>query len=151
MGVFVVTVFMLAVFLRSVFVVFVFVMFVFRVLVLAMYGITQSGGVFGGFVGGVGFEFGAVGGAVFLDFRGFCFGEFRFRGGLIFRCVEAGVLFFLSFFLGFFCFFFRELGIEGGLNIFDLFFVEFGATGESVGFGVIGSFLVLGLGQFERE
>jgi hypothetical protein len=34
------------------------------------------------------------------------------------------------------------------LNFFGLFFVEFGATNESIGFGVIGGFFVLGFGEF---
>jgi hypothetical protein len=34
------------------------------------------------------------------------------------------------------------------LNFFGLFFVEFVAADESIGFGVIGGFLVLGFGEF---
>lgn len=87
------------VFVFAMFVMLFFVVFVLRrMFVLDMHGITQRSGVFGGFVGGVGFEFGAVGGAVLFDFGGFGFGEFRFRGDLILGGIEPGILF--GFFLG---------------------------------------------------
>jgi hypothetical protein len=95
--------------------------------------------VFGAFVRGVGFEFGAVGGAVFLDFLGFFLGEFGFRGGLVFGGVE--VRFFLAvLFLGFFVI--GKFGFAGGVNFLGVVLFEFAAPGQSVGFGVIGSFLV---------
>jgi hypothetical protein len=56
---------------------FVFCMFcvlVFSVFVHGVFGITQSGGMFGAFVRGVGFEFGAIRGAVFFYFFGFILG-----------------------------------------------------------------------------
>ena len=106
--------------------------------------------MFSAFVRGVSFEFGAISGAMLFDFLGFLFGEFGFRGGLVFSGVE--VRFFLAFFLfGFFVF--GKFGIDGGVDFLDFCFVFFkiGATDESVGFGFIGSFLVLGFRQFERE
>jgi hypothetical protein len=103
--------------------------------------------VFGAFMRGVGFEFGAIGGAMLFDFLGFILGEFGFRGGLIFGGVE--VSFFLTLFL--LGFFFREFGFRGSANFFRFVFLEFSATGESVGFGVVGSFLVFCLGKFESE
>jgi hypothetical protein len=141
------------VFVRGVLTVFaVLTMFFFVMLVLGgmfvldMDGIAKRGGVFGGFVSGVCFEFGAIGGAVLFDLGSFGFGEFRFGSGLVFRCVEPGFL--LSFF---FVFFFRKFGIEGGLNILDFFFVEFGAAYESVDLGVVGSLFVLGFGEFVSD
>lgn len=128
----------------------VFVLAVFRVFVHDMFGIAQGGGVFGAFVRGVCFEFGAVGGAVLFDFLGFFLREFGFRGGLVFSGVE--VRFFLALFLfGFFVF--GQPGFTGDVDFLDFGFVffEFSATDESVGFGFIGGFLVLGFGQFERE
>ena len=104
--------------------------------------------MFGAFVGGVGFEFGAIRGAMLFHFFGFVFGEFRLGGGLIFRCVEVG------FFLAFFFFRFFVLGkfrFARGVNFFGFLFLEFGATGEGIGFGVIGGFLVFRLGEFKRE
>jgi hypothetical protein len=104
--------------------------------------------VFGAFVRGVGFEFGAIGGAVFLDFLGFFLGEFGFRGGLIFGCVE--VRFFLAvFFFGFFVF--GKFGFARGVNLLSIVLFKIRAPGQSVGFGVVGGFLVLCLGKFESE
>ena len=51
--------------------------------------------MFGAFVGGVGFEFGAICGTMLFHFFGFILGEFRLGGSLIFRGVE--VSFFLAF------------------------------------------------------
>jgi hypothetical protein len=103
--------------------------------------------VFGAFVRGVGFEFGAIRGAVLFDFLGFGLGKFGLSGSLVFGGVQ--VCFFLAFlFLGFF---FGELGLASGVNFLGFVFVEFGATGEGIHLGVIGSFFVLGFGQFERE
>jgi hypothetical protein len=104
--------------------------------------------VFGAFVGGVGFEFGAIGGAVLFHFFGFVLGELGFGGGLIFRGIEMG------FFLTFFFFRFFVLGkfrFARGVDFFRFVFLEFGATGEGIDFGVIGSFFVFCLGEFERE
>jgi hypothetical protein len=98
--------------------------------------------VFGAFVRGVGFEFGAVGGAVFLDFLGFFLGEFRFRSGLIFGGVE--VSFFLTVFL--FGFFFGKFGFASGVNFLSVVLFEIGAPGQSVGFGVIRGFFMFCLG-----
>ena len=125
----------------------VFRVFVFRVLVHGVFGIAKSGGVFGAFVGGVGFEFSSIRGAVLFHFFGFILGEFTLGGGLIFRGVEVG--FFLAFlFLGFF---FGEICFRSRVNLFGLVFLKFGAAGEGIGFGVIGSFLVFCLGEFKRE
>ena len=129
---------------------FVGVLFVFDVLVLGMVVrdmLAESGSVFGTFVCGVGFEFGAIRRAVLFDFLGFVFGEFGFGSRLIFGGVEMRV--FLAIF--FFGFFLREFSIEGGLNIFHFVFVEIGTTGESVGFRVVGGFFVFRFGKFERE
>lgn len=104
--------------------------------------------MFGAFVGGVGFEFGAIRGAMLFHFFGFILGELGFGGGLIFCGVEVG------FFLTFFFFRFFVLGkfrFARGVNFFGFLFLEFGATGEGVGFGVIGGFLVFCLCEFERE
>jgi hypothetical protein len=104
--------------------------------------------VFGAFVGGVGFEFGAIRGAMLFHFFGFILGEFRLGGGLIFRGVEMS--FFLTFFfLRFFVL--GKLGFARGVNFCGIVFLEFGATSEGIGFGVIGGFLVFRLGEFERE
>jgi hypothetical protein len=104
--------------------------------------------VFGAFVGGVGFEFGAIRGAMLFHFFGFVLGEFGLGSCLIFCGVEVG--FFLTFF--FFRFFvLGKLGIAGCVNFRGFVFLEFGATGEGVGFGVIGGFLVFCLCEFERE
>jgi hypothetical protein len=113
-------------------------MLVFSVFVHDMLWITESGSVFGAFVRSVGFEFGAIRGAVFFDFFGFVLGEFGFRGGLIFGGVQ--VRFFLAFFL--FGFFFREFSFASGVNFLGLILFEFGATREGIDFGVIGSFFV---------
>jgi hypothetical protein len=104
--------------------------------------------VFGAFVGGVGFEFGAIRGAMLFHFFGFILGEFRLGGGLIFRGVE------MSFFLTFFFFRFFVLGkfrFARGVDFFGFVFLEFGATSEGIDFGVIGSFFVFCFSQFEGE
>ena len=114
------------VFVAGMFVFAVGVLIVFDVLVLRMVMrdmVAQSGGVFGAFVGGVGFELGAIRGAMFFYFLGFFFAEFGFGRRLIFGGVE----------MGFF------------------FLVEFGATRQSVGLRVVGSFFVFGFGEFECE
>jgi hypothetical protein len=123
-------------------------MLVFDMLMCAVFGhdmlwITEGGSVFGAFVGGVGCEFGAIGGAMLFDFFGFLFGEFGVRGGLIFRSVEVG--FFLAL-LFFGIFVVREFGFSGGVNFLG-FVVEFGAADEGIGFGVIGSLFVFCFGQ----
>ena len=102
----------------------------------------------GAFVGGVGFEFSAIRGAMLFHFFGFILGEFRFGGSLIFRGVEVGFL------LAFFFFRFFVVGkfrFARGMDFFGFVFLEFGTTGEGIGFGVIGGFLVFCLGEFERE
>jgi hypothetical protein len=138
-----VLVFWLAVFVMSMLVV-----FLFCTVAHDVQGIAESGGVFGAFVGGVGFEFSAIRGTVLFDFLGFLLGELSFGGGLVFGGVQ--VSFFLTLFL--FGFFFREFGFSGGVNFFDLFFfVEFGSADQSVGLRVIGSFLVFRFGKFEGE
>jgi hypothetical protein len=145
-GVFVFGVLMLtvlAIAMLDVFVVGVFVIRVFCMFVNDVLGIAQSGGVFGAFVRGVGFEFGAIGGAMFLDFLGFFLGEFGFRGGLVFGGVE--VRFFLAvLFFGFFVF--GKFGFAGGVNFLSVVLFEFGAANEGIGFGVVGSFLVFCFG-----
>jgi hypothetical protein len=113
-------------------------MLVFSVFVHDMLWITESGSVFGAFVRGVGFEFGAIRGAVFFYFFGFIFGEFGLRGSLVFGGIQ--VRFFLAFFL--FGFFFREFSFASGVNFLGLILFEFGATREGIDFGVIGSFFV---------
>lgn len=110
-------------------------------------GITESDSVLGAFVGGVGFKFGAIGGASSLDFGGFFLGEFGLGSGLILRSVEFR--FFLPLFLlGVFFLFFREFGFRSGVNFLWFVFLEFGAAGMSIGFRVIGSFLVFCFGKF---
>ena len=100
--------------------------------------------MFGAFVGGVGFEFSSIRGAVLFHFFGFILGEFTLGGSLIFRGVEVGFL--LAFlFLGFF----GEICLRSGVNLFGLVFLEFGATGEGIGFGVIGGFFVFCFGEFK--
>ena len=79
-------------------------MLVFGVFMGNMYGITEGGSVFGAFMCCVGFEFGAIRGAMFFDFLGFRFGKFGLGGSLVFGGVK--VRFFLAFF--FLGFFFRE-------------------------------------------
>jgi hypothetical protein len=74
----------------------VFVQPMFRLVVHDVLRIAEGSCVFGGFVCGVGFEFGAIGGAMLFDFLGFILGEFRLCGDLVFRCVEP------CFFFGFF-------------------------------------------------
>lgn len=104
--------------------------------------------MFGAFVGGVGFEFSAIRGAMLFHFLGFVLGEFRLGGSLILRGVE------MSFFLAFLFFRFFVLGKFGfarGVNFFGFLFLKFGATGEGIGFGVIGGFLVFCFGEFKRE
>ena len=120
-------------------------MFVFRVFsmfVHDMRGITESSSVFGAFVSGVGFEFGAIRGAVLFDFFGFGLGEFGFRSSLVFGSVQ--VRFFLALF--FFGFFFREFSFTSGVNFLRLVLFEIGAADECIGFSVIGGFFVFGLG-----
>jgi hypothetical protein len=98
--------------------------------------------VFGAFMRGIGFEFGTVGGAMFLDFLGLFLGEFGFRGSLVFGGVEVrflAVLFFGFFVLG-------KLGFADGVNVLSVVLFEFGATCHGIGFGVIGSFLVFCFG-----
>jgi len=127
---------------------FVFSVFVFRVLVHDVFGITKSGGAFGAFVRGVGFELSAIGCAVLFDFFRFLLGEFGFGGSLVF----GGVLVrrFLSlFFLGFFLL--GEFGFTGGVNFLGFVLFELGATSERIGRGVVGSFLMLCFGKFGRE
>jgi|SRR5580658_4160144 hypothetical protein len=103
----------------------VFVLRMFRGFVNDVFGIAKSGGVFGTFVRSIGFEFGAIGGAMFFDFLGFLFGEFRFRGGLIFGGVQ--VRFFLAlFFFGFLVL--GKFGFAGDVNFFGVVLFEFGAT-----------------------
>jgi hypothetical protein len=108
------------------FVVFFLVVIVFCVVVCDVHGITESGGVFGAFVGRVGFEFSAIRGAVLLDFLRFLFGEFGFGGSLIFGGVEVGfflALFFFSFLV------LGQFGFAGGVNFLGfIFVVKFGAT-----------------------
>lgn len=96
---------------------------------------------------GVGFEFGAIRGAMLFDFLGFRFGEFGLSGSLVFGSVQ--VRFFLAFF--FFLFFFGEFGLASRANFLWFVLFEFGATGEGIHLGVIGSFFVFCFGQFERE
>lgn len=108
-------------------------------------GITECHGVLGAFVGGVGFEFGPIGGAASIDFRGVFLGKFGLSGSLVFGSVELCFLLAL-FFLGFFFLLLGESGFRSDLSLLGLVLVEFGATGESIGFGVIGSFLVLSFG-----
>jgi hypothetical protein len=132
--------------------VFVFDMFVLGVSVFSVldhyvFGITKSCGVFGAFVRSVGFEFGAIRGAMFFDFLGFSLGELGLGGSLVFGGVQ--VRFFLAFL--FFGFFVGEFCCASGVNFLGFVLFEVGATGEGIHLGVIGSFFVLGLGQFERE
>lgn len=129
--------------------VFVFDVFALGVFVYDVLGITEGGSVFGAFVRGVGCEFGAIGGAMLFDFFGFSFGEFGFRGNLIFGGVEMG--FFLAFFLfGFFVV--REFGFAGGVNFLDfVIFFKFGAADEGIGLDVIGGFLVFCLDELGRK
>ena len=125
-------------------------MLVLGVFVHHVLGIAESGSVFGAFMRGVGFEFSAIRCAVLFDFLGFSFGEFGFRGGLIFGGVE--VCFFLTFFLfGFFVF--GQFGFASGVNFLDfvIFFFEFGAANEGIGLDVIGGFLVLCLDELGRK
>jgi len=103
--------------------------------------------VFGAFVRGVGFEFGAIRGAVLFYFFGFILGEFGLSGSLVFGGVQ--VRFFLSFF--FLGFFFREFGLASGVNLLWFVLFEIRATDEGIHLGVIGSFFVLGFGEFESE
>ena len=112
-----------------------------------MLGVIEGGSMFGAFVRGVGCEFGAISGAMLLDFFGFIFGEFGFRGGLIFRSVEMGFFLALLFFA---IVVVPEFGFSGGVN-FLWFVVEFGAADQGVGFGVLGSLFVFCFGQLQRE
>jgi hypothetical protein len=103
--------------------------------------------VFGAFVRGVCFEFGTICRAVLFDFGGLFFRELGLRGSLIFRCVE------LSFFLAFFLFglFLGEFSFADSVNLSGFVVVEFSAAGESVGLGVVGSFLVLCFHKLGRK
>jgi hypothetical protein len=117
---------LMLVFGLAVFVMLLLVVFGFCMVVHDVRGITKSGGVFGAFVCGIGFEFRAIHGTVMFDFLRFLFGKLGFGGSLIFGGVE--MRFFLALFL--FGFFFGEFGLGRGVNFFDFFFVvEFGATG----------------------
>jgi hypothetical protein len=125
-------------------------MFVFRVFsmfVHDMIGNAESSRVFGAFVSGVGFEFGAIRGAVLFDFFGFSLGEFGFRSSLVFGGVQ--VRFFLAFF--FLGFFFREFCFASSVNFLWLVLFEIGAANECICFSVIGGFLVFGFSQFEGK
>jgi hypothetical protein len=124
-------------------------MSVFRESVHGVLGITESGGVFGAFVRGVGCEFGAVGGAMLFDFFGFILGEFGLRGSLIFGGVE--VRFFLAlFFLGFFVL--RQFSFASGVNFLGfVIFFKFGAAYEGIGLDVIGGFLMFCLHELGRK
>ena len=129
--------------------VFVFDLFLCGVLGHAVLGITEGGSVFGAFVRGVGCEFGAIGGAMLFDFFGFILGEFGFRGSLIFRSVE--VSFFLAL-LFFGIFIVCEFGFSGGVSFLGfVVFFEFGAPGQSIGLGVIGSLFVFCFDKLGRE
>jgi hypothetical protein len=129
--------------------VFVFGLLAFSVVVHGVLGITEGCGVFGTFVRGVSFEFGAIGGAVLFDFLGFILGEFALRGSLIFSGVQ--VRFFLAFvFLGFFVL--GKFGFASGVNSLDfVIFFEFGATDQGIGLDVIGGFLVFCLDELGRK
>ena len=129
--------------------VFVFGLLAFSVVMHGVLGMTEGCGVFGTFVCGVGFEFGAIGGPVLFDFLGFILGEFALRGSLIFGGVL--VCFFLAFvFLGFFVL--GKFGFASGVNFLDfVIFFEFGATDKGIGLDVIGGFLVFGLDELGRK
>ena len=103
--------------------------------------------MFGAFVRGVGFEFGAIRGAVLFYFFGFILGEFGLSGSLVFGGVQ--VRFFLAFF--FLGFFFRDLCFASGVDFLGFVLFEIGATREGIDFSVIGSFFVLCFRQLERE
>ncbi len=124
-------------------------MLVFRESVHSVLGITESGSVFGAFMRGVRFEFGAIRCAVLFDFLGFILGELGFRGGLIFGGVL--VCFFLAFvFLSFFVL--GKFGFASGVNFLDfVIFFEFGATDKRIGLDVIGGFLVFCLDELGRK
>jgi len=112
--------------------------------------ITEGGGLFGAFMRGVGFEFSTIGSAMLFDFLGFILGELGFCGRLIFRCVL--LCFVLPFFLFLFGFFFlREFCFGSGVNFLRFVLFEFGATGEGIGLGVVGSFLVFCFDKLRRE
>lgn len=113
-------------------------------------GITEGNGMLGALVCGVGFEFGTIGGAARFDIRGFFLGKLGLRGGLVFGSVLLCILL-PFFFFRFFLLFVRKFGFWSSVNLLSLFLIEFGATGESVSFGVIGCFLVFRLGQFGGE
>jgi len=98
--------------------------FMLAVLVLAMCCV-----VFGVLLSHVRGEFRPVGRASRFDFLGFFLGEFRNFSG---RC--------------FFCFFRSFFGL-----LFRLFFVEFGAAGDGVGFRFCGGFFVFGLHEVGGE
>ncbi len=118
-------------------------MFVFGVVVRDMLGMTESSSVFGAFMRCVRFKFGAIRGAVFFNFLGIFLRQFGFRGSLIFGSIEVRFLL-AFFFFGFFVL--REFGFASGVNLLRFIVFEFSATNEGIGFGVIGSFLVLCLG-----
>jgi hypothetical protein len=122
---------------------------VFRVVVHDVNGIAEGSGVFGAFVGGVGFELGAIRGAMLFDFLGFSLGELGLRGSLIFGGIQVRV-FLALFFLGFFVL--RKFGFASGVNFLDfVIFFKFGAADESIGLDVIGGFLVFCLDELGRE
>jgi hypothetical protein len=109
------------------FVVLVLEMFVFRVFgmfVHDMVWMTESSSVFGAFVSGVSFEFGAIRSAVLFDFFGFGLGEFGFRGDLVFGSVQ--VCFFLALFL--FGFFFRKFSFASRVNFLNFVLFEIGTA-----------------------
>jgi hypothetical protein len=122
-----------------------FGMLVFRVTVDDM--LTESGSVFSAFVGGVGFELGAIRGAVLFDFLGFFFGEFGFGSRLIFGGVE--MRFFLAVFL--FGFFVGKLNFARGMHFRGFIFFEVRTATEGVGFDVLGRFFVFRFDKFGRE
>jgi hypothetical protein len=104
----------------------------------------QSGMVLGAFMSGVGFGFGATGGAAFFDFGGFFLGELRnFHGNGFFDFGFGSVLFFFAFFSVLFDFF-----RVGGLELFGFFrlfvFFKKSATGNGVDSCVFLGFFLLG-------
>jgi hypothetical protein len=138
-------VFVAGMFMLAVSLLVVFGVFVFGVVVDDM--LPERGSVFGAFVGGVGFELGAIRGAMLFDFLGFFFGKFGFSGRLIFGGVEMSFFFALLFF-GFFV---GELSFAGGLHLRGFIFFEVRTATECVGFGVLGRFFVFRFNKFGRE
>jgi hypothetical protein len=109
-----------------------FCVFVFGWFVHDVLGITEGSGVLGAFVSGVGFEFGAIRGAMLFDFLGVILGEFGL-GGLVFGGVQ--VSFFLAFLL--LGFLIRQFGFRRGVNLLGFVLFEFSATDEGIRFGLI--------------